>query len=116
MLILRGSSKKNPGRYSERVREPVDARALGSPPQHLTTAEREAWRYIAACAPAGVLRRRDRLIVEEASCLLVSVRARGWGNCKSAQVARLEMALARMGMSPSDVPHVSVPPEATPNE
>lgn len=106
ILTLSGAIKHNGKRYLGRRLEPKDADALGEPPMHLTKDERACWRYIADCAPDNVLHKRDRVMVEQASCLLAYVRARGMANVKTAYVTRLELCLGRLGLSPSDAPRV----------
>ena len=65
------------------------------------------WREIVGFAHPGVLCRADRLIVELAAQILVSLRTEQWRN-SAALLIRFESVLGKLGMSPADRSKVSV--------
>jgi hypothetical protein len=76
VLALRGAFKHDPARGRERAAEPQDARPIGPPPADFLEAEINAWNYLIECAPAGVLKFADRILLELAAKGLVAVRER----------------------------------------
>jgi len=80
-------------------------RELGPAPKRKPLTFAEAWRYIVATAPPGVLKHRDRLLVEEAAALLMLLRKNGSGAQMNAFI-RFESVLSKMGLTPSDASRV----------
>jgi hypothetical protein len=115
LLTLHGARRKDPQRYRERS-IPVPTSALGEAPATFTAAERAAWAMLAACAPDRVLFKRDEPVLALAARLWASIASRPMAQVRSAEVARMESLLARLGMTPSDANRVSVGATPEPNE
>lgn len=107
ILELKGSFAHNPGR--RRV-DPV-SEPLGPAPKTRTKMTfTRAWNYIASTAPANTLCKRDRVYLQIASELYVLFCEQGAAEMHPARLARMEMMLAKLGLSPSDASRVSVAP------
>ena len=97
---LSGALSHDPQRFRDRINEPVDNRALGDPPMHLTAEQRVCWGEIERIAPPGVLRYADRLVVEMTAILLANFRALG-PMLSDAKFRRLEALLGQLGLTPA---------------
>lgn len=53
----------NPGRRPLNSSEPIPAGELADPPEWLTSAQKDGWRYAIEHAPPGLLRRLDRSVL-----------------------------------------------------
>lgn len=109
--ILTGSDKKHPDRMRERANEPKPTGELGACPKRFGAAQKEvtaAWKYIAACCPAGVLTDMDRPAVMQAAALLAEFWRDPFG-FPSQRHARLHSLLASFGMTPATRSKVVVP-------
>jgi hypothetical protein len=104
----------DPQRFRDRMGEPVDNRALGDPPMHLTAPQRACWGEIERIAPAGVLCHADRLAVEVTAVLLATFRALG-ATLPDAKLRRLEAMLGQLGMTPATRSKVTAVQSVTPN-
>lgn len=71
---------------------------------------KRAWDYIASTAPSGTLFRRDRVYLQVAAELYVVLCTEGAAKMHPARLARLEMMLAKLGLSPADASRVSARP------
>jgi hypothetical protein len=76
LLKLKGATKKNPGRYRERMQETVDTRSVGDPPAEFLNPHSQMsidllaiWNGLLADAPKGCITRRQRTSLKNA-CLL----------------------------------------------
>lgn len=120
LLALSGAMKRNPGRYANRLNEPKPSGPLGDPPERMSDYAKAAWNDLAQIAPAGVLTRADRLLVEICAGIMASLRRGGigrHGGVTNGELAILMGGLRSMGLTPSDRSRVSVAPnkEETPN-
>jgi len=124
VIDLRGRHAHNRGRYEARVEGAVrDDEPLGDAPELRIITSKEAWDYIVSIAPPGVLRRRDRLMVEEAARLYrdihnLSVLADIEGIpsvVKAADATAFRSVLGRLGLSPADAANVTIPKRDTGN-
>jgi hypothetical protein len=106
-LELRGAFRKNPQR---RRKDPETAGPLGEPPPGWSEDLKAIWFELADIAPLGVLRIRDRWLVETA-CLLKHEERTDAVGMSSANRALLVTCLSRMGMTPSDASKVHAPKE-----
>lgn len=97
---LSGAAQHDPQRFRDRVNEPVDNRALGDPPMHLTPEQRVCWGEIERISAPGVLCHGDRLAVEMTAVLLASFRALGPA-LPDAKFRRLEAMLGQLGLTPA---------------
>lgn len=104
VLQLNGAFAHDPRR---KRRDPQTHGPIGSAPKQSAITFAQAWKYIAKCAPVGVLADRDRIYLEVAASLFVQFRASP-ADFHPAKLARLEMMLAKLGMSPADASRVSV--------
>lgn len=116
VLNLLGSFKKNPARALARSQEPMPSKTPIAAPRFLTEQEREAWEFIVARAPSDVLHFRDEVLLTLAARLFASILSRPQEQVESAELARMESMLSRLGMSPSDASRVCVPHGDQPNE
>lgn len=109
ILELRGSFAHDPSRR----RSDPPSEPLGSAPkQGGNWTFKKAWAYIASTAPAGTLQKRDRVYLEVAAELYVVFKTQGAANMPAALLARMEMMLSKLGLSPADASRVSaVPPQ-----
>lgn len=106
ILELRGSFDHNPSRR----RADPQSEPLGSAPRLAPVTFKKAWDYIASTAPAGTLQKRDRVYLEVAAQLYVQLRNEGAAEMHPARLARLEMMLAKLGLSPADASRVTAAP------
>lgn len=102
VLELTGAWRKDPNR--RRVQPPALG-AIGNAPKQSPLTFAQAWRYISKCCPEGVLRDRDRVYLEIAVSLFVQFR-QAPAVFHPAKLARLEMMLSKLGMSPADATRV----------
>lgn len=112
LLELRGAMTAKKRR--ERAHEPAPNGEVGSPPEHLTDAQRAAWSEIKGNAPVGVFAKSDRIALELAAVLLTEFREDPKEMITS-RMARLDSLLSRFGMTPSDRARVQVPEEQEPD-
>ena len=103
VLQFTGAFAKNPKRAEARKGEPHDDRELGPPPSFFDEVHASVWREIVDCCPAGVLKKRDRLIVEIITRMLVIGRLRN--DLDALNKARI--SLAELGMTPAAASKVS---------
>ncbi len=103
ILELTGAFSRNPNR---RRNDPRPRGGIGSAPKQVALTFKQAWGLVVKCCPEGVLADRDRIYVEIAASLLVEFRADP-ANFHPAKLARLDMMLGKLGMSPSDASRVS---------
>ena len=80
-------------------REPEVAGPLGGPPAGWTEDQRVIWSEVVDCAPAGVLTKSDRHLIEIAVRLLAQIRSSP--DVVSATVTQFRACLSEMGMTPS---------------
>ena len=113
ILDARGAFKNHPERRKLRKDEPVQLPELGDPPKCLDEAEREAWQEVVDCCAPGVLRRPDRLAVEEAARLLAKIRSGEFVH--PSLRGRFHSLLGKFGMTPSERSKVSVPQQEPEN-
>lgn len=109
LLAFKGTKKRNPARHAE-CTVPASSDNLGEAPAHFTPEERAAWAWLASCAPERTLGKRDEPTLALAARLWASITARPMDRVRSAETARMESLLARLGLSPADASRVSVPP------
>lgn len=108
ILQLNGSFAHNPSR---RRADPVSEPLGSAPTRGGNWTFKKAWTYIVSTAPVGTLQKRDRVYLELAAELFVVFKTEGAAKMNPARLARLEMMLAKLGLSPSDASRVSaVPP------
>jgi hypothetical protein len=104
-LELRGAFRKDP----QRRRVDPETNPLGEPPPGMSEEIQARWFELAEQAPLGVLRSRDRVILECAAYLLH--RRRTVTDWPMAEQAQLTKCLSLMGMTPSDASKVHAPKE-----
>lgn len=118
VLDLTGRLQHDKKRFKDRAPAPQTHELNAAPPTALTLDFETAWAMILEAAPQGVLRQSDAFLVEEAARLLMIQRnslvmARWEGNPLppfSNSVHKAFVAvLAKLGMTPSDIGHVSAP-------
>ncbi|WP_143584330.1 P27 family phage terminase small subunit [Stenotrophomonas rhizophila] len=97
---LTGALAHDPGRFKDRLDEPVDDRPLGDPPMHLDAKHRVCWGEIERISAPGVLRFGDRIAVEMTSVLLASFRELGPA-MPDQKLRRLESMLGQLGLTPA---------------
>lgn len=98
VLALKGSFKKNPAR--KRI-DPQPAAEIGSPPDHLSDAEKQIWKDVVAESPAGVLQASDRLTLEVVASLMAEYRA-DKSQFTPAKIGVLQRGLSSLGYTPVD--------------
>ncbi|AEU36170.1 hypothetical protein AciX8_1834 [Granulicella mallensis MP5ACTX8] len=113
LLALNGGLATNPGRYADRLSEPNVTLPIGSAPSGFSKAKRAIWDEVAGLVAPGVLQRSDRIILELITHLIYDLRT---GQSTVASIAQLRMALASLGMTPSDRSRVSAAPQDSPND
>jgi hypothetical protein len=96
---LKGTFEKNPDREAHYKAIPKPKGPVGDPPKSFDAAMVEIWNEITDQAPPGVLTLSDRLHVEMTCRLTQRIRT---NQGTSGDYARLEVALGKMGMNPSD--------------
>lgn len=106
VLQLNGAFAHDPRR--RRV-DPKPKGPIGNAPKQGPLTVAQAWKYIVHCAPEGTLFSRDRLYVEMAASLFAQFRADPV-RFHPAKLARLEMMLSKLGMSPADASRVRAAP------
>ena len=89
----------NPHQHRLNDREPEAAGLLGEPPAGWKPGAIELWHEVVACAPAWVLTKSDRHLVEIAVRLLAQIRSNA--EVVSATVTQFRACLSEMGMTPS---------------
>ena len=112
VLARRGTFKKNPSRRAARGNEPLPNGPIGPPPACLKGKVLACWHELSGNAPAGVLTKADRLILELAARLLATVRASGAPQAALSQ--QLRACLVSMGMTPVDRARVNTGPAEAP--
>ena len=112
VLELRGAltGKKR----TERAQEPAPNGDVGSPPKHLTKAQRAAWTEIKRNSPPGVFAKSDPISLEMAAVLVAELREDPKEMITS-RMARLDSLLSRFGMTPADRSRVTVDKEDEPD-
>jgi phage terminase small subunit len=110
ILKLNGTIAHDPAKYAKRAAEPVPDGELGSPPRHLTDAQKKIWKEIAATVAPGVLTIQDRVSMEVLSTLVSELRA---GTLTTQRLGILMSTLSRLGLTPVDRAKVSVAPKKT---
>ncbi len=110
ILELRGAFKKDPQR--RRNNEPAGAGDIGEPPHTLTQEECDAWAEVSDITPVGVLTGSDRIHMEIVSQLLAWQREVGIRDFPAQAARRLDTALGKLGMNPSDRTRLEVPAKA----
>ena len=99
-LAASGTLGKNLGRYQSRIAAvPHVIRPVGKAPPHLSSAERSVWAELVRGAPAGLLTRSDRLILEVLSRLVVRMRT---SDPKTSELNCVVNVLSKMGLTPVD--------------
>jgi hypothetical protein len=93
---------------------------LGDPPESLGDVERAAWHELAALAPAGVLTKADRWLIEIACRLMAAGREHGFGGrhgITAGEIGLLNSCLRSMGLTPADRSRVNLTskPDVAPN-
>lgn len=106
--VVQNTAKKHPERMRARASEPVPKGGIGSPPKHLTVAQRAIWREIVKIAPPGVLASSDRIALEIAVALTDEYR-RDPGKFSAARHRVLVNLLGKLGLSPADRSKIVVP-------
>jgi hypothetical protein len=109
VLELKGAFKKDPQRAAARAGEPKADGSVGEPPMHLTPAARMVWVELTSMAHKGTLCAADRLFMEYAVKVVMTMRRRKASIDPKIGV-RFEAVIARLGMSPADRSKVSVLP------
>jgi len=112
LLLVNGAFDHNPNR---RRTDPKPRAEVGSAPRQVAVTFKKAWDYIVSCAPEGVLADRDRIYLEIAATLFAEFRAAP-AKFHPAKLARLEMMLSKLGMSPADASRVSASTPFTPGD
>ena len=114
LLELSGQLRHNKKRYAGRLNEPQASGPLGDPPERLSADEKAAWLELEQIAPAGVLTKADRWLVEICAGIMASLRRGGIGRegVTNGEVSLLMAGLRSMGLTPADRSRVSVPKEA----
>jgi len=113
-LAESGTLGRNKGRYAARIAaQSVVIPPIGQVPGHLSPAEKAAWAEIVKSAPAGLLSRPDRIIVELAAKLISRLRA---GDSKASELNLLLNILGRIGFSPIDRLKFNLEPPPEPKE
>lgn len=107
ILALKGTFKHNPDRGRAREAEPVALGELKDPPEGMPEEVVARWQEIVRLCHKGVLCEVDALIVEQTAYLLHQLRAARW-EVAPAVMARYEMCLGRLGMTPADRSRVAV--------
>ena len=108
-LALSGTLKKHPGRYRQRVNEPVVEDPIGPPPDGMVDDATAAWQRLAVDAPW--LRSADRPMLEVACRLFAAFR-----NGEVRLTGQLITALSKLGFTPADRARVGVPGAGEPVE
>ena len=118
VLDLTGRLQHDKKRFEDRAPAPQTHALSEAPPAALTIDFEQAWAMILQAAPEGVLRHSDAFLVEEAARLLMIQRnslvmARWEGDplppFNNVAHKALVATLAKLGMTPSDIGHVSAP-------
>lgn len=103
----------NPGGRPFNDLEPETDGPLGPPPTGWTQEAAAIWREIVDLAPANVLTRSDRILVELAARNVANMRAKP--DLPAALSAEIRRCLAEMGMSPAERTRLTAPkPAANP--
>lgn len=118
LLLLNGGLAHDKKRYAHRANEPVEERELGpfEPMKYLEIDE--AWEIIVSSCPAGVLRKRDRILVMRAAILyrdqhnaviLADAEGKVISNTSAYLAAekQLKQFLSTLGLSPTDASKVT---------
>ncbi len=103
-LELSGAFRKNPQRA--RPPEAKSRRPFGTPPTHLSEADKAVWSEIEADLPRGVLTSADRYVVELLARLVAKLRA-DW--LTGTEMSQMTWCLSHLGMTPSDRSKVLAP-------
>lgn len=107
--LIQGTNKAHPERMRARKNEPKPKSPIGAAPKHLNDDERRAWSELKRLCPQGVLSSSDRIIMEQASRMLVWLRDHSPDESSWTKVCiRLEAALGKMAMTPADRSRVVV--------
>lgn len=108
VLRLRGAYKNHPERA--RKKEPTANPLADGPPDHLSDVEKKMWHEIVRIAPHGVLMASDALLIESLSVLWVVYREEK-ADIQPGLLARLDIQMGRLGLSPSDRAKLQVEPK-----
>jgi hypothetical protein len=110
VLQLSGAKRRNPARYKNRGKQPVDKRGIGNVPSDLTDAQKAAWHELVKNDP-GVLLRSDRIAVECTARLMAQIRS-GDNATAAAQTVLISM-LGKLGQTPQSRSSLSIPEPKT---
>lgn len=89
----------NAGKRQINALEPEIIGPLGDPPNGWKPGAAALWHEVVGCAPAGVLTKSDRHLVEITVRLLAQIRSDP--EVKAATVTQFRACLSEMGMTPS---------------
>lgn len=96
-----------------RRRDPATTGPIGDPPPSMPEEMHAIWYELAHAAPTGILRNRDRLVLELAVRTLHHMRT--VPKFRPGVVSALLRCLIAMGMTPADASRVAGNPESAPN-
>ena len=127
ILQLTGAASHDRNRYADRIANAVqDDSPLGDAPKQTLITFDEAWAEIVDMCPPGVLRKSDRLFVEQAARLHMLLRncaaideieGRALPRMEVKYVKQFESLMARLGASPADRGKVTAsPPKEGPGD
>jgi hypothetical protein len=105
VLQLKGAFKHDPARTRVDPPTPELERPTKADLKAFRSHE-EAWDYLVATMPRGILRKRDRIYIEIAAKLLYEFRRVGAHGIEPAKLVRLETMLCKLGLNPSDASRV----------
>lgn len=119
VLDLTGRLKHDAKRYEDRTPPPEQDELLSiEAPELRYITFAEAWAIVVGMCPDGVLRLRDRIIVQETARLymeinntqvMAEIQGHPFALIPPAKSKLLQSYLAKLGASPTDANHVSVP-------
>lgn len=116
VLDLTGRLAHDKKRFADRTPPPVDDAPIGLEPEMRLISFAEAWAAVLDICPTGVLRKRDRLIVQETARLyreihnaqvLADLGGEMYTQVPAAISKLYQSYLAKLGCSPVDANHVS---------
>lgn len=105
-----GAWAKNPQRRRE---DPPTAGPIGDPPPTLPENLHAVWHELIANAPVGVLKSRDRFVLETTVRVLHELRTSS--KFQAATGALLHKCLVSLGMTPADASRAHVPTDNAEN-
>lgn len=106
LLKNRGTLKNISHRDQDTI-EVIVEDPIGGPPDYFDDEEKKVWAEFVSLCPAGVLTSVDRVLLEQAACLLRKCRQKHW-DVTAQTHQRMTMLLGLMGMTPADRSRVSV--------